>query len=359
MAKVEIKSVWDGDTTSYLVYVDGKRKGAHWTYEDAKAEADRYESTKEGAGMREKLMKLTREQLIAVCVRQDKKVAEIRGYESGMDAEKFGILDSKTLIDCFVQKERDFNLNTTLEEENAMNKGMVEVTQITVDGIVYTNTRPGYYYKRVDGKQVRIPKAEWEEAFKADAARREQEEQAKKEQAKKEEQVEMDHYTVETFYAGMTGYVVKKNGEEVYNGFSVDEIIERFGFNPNEVTEIDMPRAKEEKKAKKVRKARRPKDIAHESNGVTLTAKQADFIKHVPDTCFYENGLESVVWCDVLADEIGGQFAGKPMTVGAMISTLREKSLIYVGVDRVNGRKAKFFGFTELGKKVAQELGLN
>lgn len=103
---------------------------------------------------------------------------------------------------------------------------------------------------------------------------------------------------------------------------------------------------------------RAKKNAAFELDGVTLTEKQVDFIKHIPDTCFYENGLESTMWIDVLADEIGGQFAEKPMTVGAMISTLREKDLIYVAEDRVNGRKCKFFGFTELGKRVASELGL-
>jgi len=40
---VEIKTLWDGDTYVYLVYVDGEHRGSHWTYEDAKAEAKRYE----------------------------------------------------------------------------------------------------------------------------------------------------------------------------------------------------------------------------------------------------------------------------------------------------------------------------
>lgn len=45
---------------------------------------------------------------------------------------------------------------------------------------------------------------------------------------------EINGYTVRTFYAGMTGYVIEKDGQEVYCGYSVDEIIDRFGFNPNE-----------------------------------------------------------------------------------------------------------------------------
>lgn len=116
----------------------------------------------------------------------------------------------------------------------------------------------------------------------------------------------------------------------------------------------------EEPKAKKVR---RSKDVAFSclylDKEITLTAKQVDFIHHIPDTSFYENGLDSTPWCDVLADEIGGQFAGKPMTVGAMISTLREKGLIYVGTDRINNKKAKYFGFTPIGAAIAEQLGLN
>lgn len=113
----------------------------------------------------------------------------------------------------------------------------------------------------------------------------------------------------------------------------------------------------EEAPAKKTKK-RSKKNAAFTLGDVTLTEKQVDFIKHIPDTDFYENGLESTMWIDVLTDQIGGQFKDKPMTVGAMVSTLREKNLIYVGQDRINGRKCKYFGLTDLGKQVASELGL-
>jgi len=114
--------------------------------------------------------------------------------------------------------------------------------------------------------------------------------------------------------------------------------------------------ARKEKKA--ARKPRKSKDIAYEGHGVTLTAKQVDFIRHLPDTCFWEHGLDSTPWCDVLADEIGGQFKGKPMTTGAMISTICEKGLATRGKDRINGKKATFLALTDLGKEVAKELGL-
>ena len=108
----------------------------------------------------------------------------------------------------------------------------------------------------------------------------------------------------------------------------------------------------------KPRKAKKSKDVAFECEGITLTAKQVDFIRHLPDTCFWENGLDSCIWVDCLCDDIMGQFEGKPMTVGAMISTLCEKGLGVRSKGRVNGRKCTAFELTELGKKVAAGLGL-
>jgi len=113
----------------------------------------------------------------------------------------------------------------------------------------------------------------------------------------------------------------------------------------------------ETKEIVKAKKSRKSKDIAYtySENGetvVTLTAKQVDFVKHLPDTCFWENGLESCIWVDCLCDEISGQFAGKPMTVGAMISTLCEKGLGIRGKQKVNGRKCTSFELTDLGMKV-------
>jgi hypothetical protein len=92
---------------------------------------------------------------------------------------------------------------------------------------------------------------------------------------------------------------------------------------------------------------------------MTLTSKQVDFFKHLPDTNFWEEGLNSVIWVDCLCDDIGGQFTGKPMTVGAMISTLCEKKLGVRATERRDGKKCTSFALTELGKKVAEELGLH
>ena len=108
----------------------------------------------------------------------------------------------------------------------------------------------------------------------------------------------------------------------------------------------------------KAKKTRRSKDVAYEGNGVTLTTKQVDFIRHLPDTYFWEDGLDSVIWVDVLCDDIGGQFAGKPMTVGAMISTLCEKGIGERATNRRDNRKCISFALTSLGQIVADELGL-
>ena len=181
------------------------------------------------------------------------------------------------------------------------------MTAIKINGINYTNTRPGYYYKAENGKQVRIPKAEWDAAYVEYEKAAEAEAQARK-------------------------------AKEEADAKAVEKAVN----------------AKEKKPAKK----RKPKDVAYEGNGVTLTAKQVDFIRHLPDTNFWEDGLDSTIWTDILADEIGGQFEGKPMTTGAMISTICEKGLAVRGKDKVNGKKATAMALTDLGKKVAAELGL-
>lgn len=43
----EIKSLWDGDTMIYLVYINGKHTTSHWTYEDAENAIELYKKEKE------------------------------------------------------------------------------------------------------------------------------------------------------------------------------------------------------------------------------------------------------------------------------------------------------------------------
>jgi len=121
-----------------------------------------------------------------------------------------------------------------------------------------------------------------------------------------------------------------------------------------EMVEEANPAPKAKKRAKKGVAFRMDVD----GTEVTLTEKQVDFIRHLSDTDFWENGLNSCIWTDVLCDQIGGQFKGKPMTVGAMISTICEKGLGSRSKGRVNNKKCTCFELTALGQIVARELGL-
>jgi len=128
--------------------------------------------------------------------------------------------------------------------------------------------------------------------------------------------------------------------------------------------DAETEKAFKKETTKKASKPRKSRDVAFEleykdndeMKKVTLTNKQVQFITEMPNDDFYERGLDSCLWIDVYCDTLAGTF--NQMAVGAMVSTLREKNLIYIGQDKVNGKKAKFFGFTELGKEVAKGLGL-
>lgn len=158
-----------------------------------------------------------------------------------------------------------------------------------------------------------------------------------------------------------------EEAEESNTDLEVAEIAEQMLDAAAEDPKVSLEEFVEKvEKVEKAKKTRKSKDIAftYTVNGeviVTLTAKQVDFIKHLPDTCFWEHGLDSCIWIDCLCDEIKGQFAGKPMTVGAMISTICEKKLGIRADNRVNGKKCKSFSLTELGKQVfaSPEWGLN
>lgn len=135
--------------------------------------------------------------------------------------------------------------------------------------------------------------------------------------------------------------------------------------NDSETTEntTETQNAKESKGSAKKKASRKNKNTAYTwSNGgvtVTLTDKQVDFMRHLPDTCFWEDGLDNSIWVDCLCDDIGGQFAGKPLTVGAMVSTICEKGLAVRTKDRKNGKKVTALSLTGLGKAVAKDLGIH
>lgn len=191
--------------------------------------------------------------------------------------------------------------------------------KFTVDNIDYEAVEKngafsGYFYKTENGKKTRISCAAFVKA---------REEYTAQQNAKTTVEVE----------------VTDDSGADTANTYKDEPV----------PAKTELPKTK---------KPRKSKDIAHESYGVTLTAKQVDFMKHLPDTCFWDSGLDSEIWTDVLCDDIGGQFKGKPMTVGAMISTLCEKGLGVRCRQKINNRMSTSFKLTELGKKIATKLGV-
>lgn len=184
------------------------------------------------------------------------------------------------------------------------------------NGKKYIDNMNGYYFEEVDGKKHRISKAKYEEAYEAMKA------------------------------------------ESFMDDEPVDEIVE------DEIESKKADKLKTEKAKKTASKSKQKKvevgGMEFDDNGikVILTAKQVDFMKHLPDTCFWENGVDSEIWTDCLCDDIGGQFAAKPMTVGAMISTLCEKGLGVRTKQKRENRKCTSFRLTDLGQRIAIELGL-
>lgn len=248
------------------------------------------------------------------------------------------------------------------EIENAQNKIKEDkkMKKFEIAGIEYRyNTETGRYSKTENGKTKRIGKAEYEEA-------------SSKPTNIKTIPCESGDHLVEFAKIG-TEYGVRFVGDEEFHMVTKEEITMKvdnrgtdkkysatFEFMGRRYWTKDAIVKGQTKKTKK--SSRSKKNAAYRKQfgdvEICLTEKQVDFFHHMQDTCFWEQGLDSSPWIDVLCDEIGGQFANKPMTVGAMVSTLREKNLLFVGVQRVNGRKAKFFELTDLGKEVAADLGL-
>lgn len=198
-------------------------------------------------------------------------------------------------------------------------------------GGIYESTESGrFFYTNPMGKKSRIGRLVFDAAFKQFQKHNSEEAQAKQASEETNYDISPDTWAEE---------VGKENARTDY------------GTKPKtKKTKPTKPRAK------KVQAG--GMEFDHEGVKIILTPKQVDFIKHLPDTCFWENGTDSQIWVDCLCDEIGGQFAARPMTVGAMISTLCEKGLGARAKDRINGRRAISFRLTELGQKIAKELGL-
>ena len=300
-----------------------------------------------------------------------------------------------------MNKEEDTTMKTTVTIN--LTEGTAKFTLLNGTTYKYNIATKRYAKTTADGKTIRISKAEYEQAKHECDLEQEVEnlelhpmdEQAELDKDPCRVEVNTDLYKPAVFRkdcpgcvdcrdCNVTGCVHRDcmrrnprseggNGEcprldvkpqqeeEEAKDPELDQIMEETGL---EASDAELERNIRNEQKKPVRKPRKSKDIAYEGHGKTLTAKQVDFILHLSDTCFWEHGLESAPWIDVLCDEIGGQFAGKPMTVGAMVSTLCEKGLAERATDSLTdmvtgrSRKATYFALTELGKEIAAELGL-
>lgn len=260
------------------------------------------------------------------------------------------------------------------------------MTQFTLNnGAIFTQQDNGYNFRTFNGKKTRCSKADFEAAHA---------QFVKEENARQNAQ---NHFTnidplTETDDAN-TPAILNQYGCVDCSKCNVKHCIHRdcmrrnpvsvdgLGLCPRlhikteeqiveeaeEIKEEEAVQEAQEEIAAKPKRTRKSKDIGFTGTiiladdkiaDVTLTTKQVAFMMHLSDSCFWERGLQSSLWVDVLCDEIGGEFAGKPMTVGAMISTLCEKGIGRRFKERINNRKCTCFELTELGQKVAEQLGL-
>lgn len=222
-----------------------------------------------------------------------------------------------------------------------------------LNGFNYTCTRPGYYYRGVNGVNTRISQGEYEKA--------------KKEQGSTNKGFDLKAIAKDVADGILAQGVDFKTRQEVLDyavQFGWDAEIDEFGpefiYKRTDDEDEQLTGLIAKHICSTLPKEKRPRrQVAHRSaSGETLTSKQVDFLRRLPKSDFWEKGIDSILWVDCLADTIGGQFDNKPMTIGAMVSTLNEKGVIEVTTARVQGKKARSFVLTEKGKVIAKELGI-
>lgn len=90
------------------------------------------------------------------------------------------------------------------------------------------------------------------------------------------------------------------------------------------------------------------------STGETLTEMQVNFIRQLFQIDAYDP--EAYTPIEHIVDNIEGQFTDRPTTIGAAISTLREKGVIQIALKRVDKRNMKSIAFTDKGKQILSEV---
>mgnify|MGYP002624165840 CR=1 FL=1 len=286
------------------------------------------------------------------------------------------------------QKEEETTTNNNEEEET-----MKPTTFTTLAGNTFTANEAGTHFYMIDteGKKIRIKKSEYEAAQRENEIERQmkaEEAQAELDKEPCRVEVNSDLYKPAVFRddcpgcvdcrgCNVTGCVhrdcmrrnpksqgglgecprldVKVEEPDEAQDAELEEIMEETGL---EASDAELER--NIRKEKKAAKPRRSKDVAFEMQfgheTVTLTAKQVAFLLHLSRTGLYAIDAEMVIEDIVMS--IDGQFADKPMTIGAMISTLCEKGLAVRTKIRVEKRKVTAFSFTPSGRDTVKELGL-
>lgn len=201
------------------------------------------------------------------------------------------------------------------------------IALFTIDGVGYnTNGKGNHFYKIENEKAARIGRAEYEAAF--------------------------EQYTNET-----------TNDEELE--FNEDKALREAKKEMEESSDraaedaVNHPR---KKSSRSLRKAAHR--VVVDGQEIGLTEKHMVFLRHLPKCPYWDSGLDSSVWVFDVRDTLG-MVGMAGMTVGAMISTLREKGLLVVG-EKIfadsgrasRGRREKYIELTETGKKVAKALGI-
>lgn len=211
-------------------------------------------------------------------------------------------------------------------------------TMFNHNGRNYAQNEKGnrFYKQGDDGRYVRISQRVYEEVF------------AKfLEETTEKIELEDDTNAIAEHTAEMTQEEAKEDAEDTQN------------------TEAPAPASDAKKTPKKAKKNTREKKVQvggfefqEGEIHLILTPKQVDFLEHLGDSTFWQRGVQSTLWIDILCDEITGQFEGKPMTVGAMVSTLREKGILAVAIGRLENKKAKYVELTDLGQRIATRIGI-
>ena len=95
--------------------------------------------------------------------------------------------------------------------------------------------------------------------------------------------------------------------------------------------------------------------VALSDTTVALTPKQLEFIERLSECPgFKEHGTSGSYIASQYAEELSDTM--NPMSVGAVLTTLREKDLLHTEKQRFGGMKCCTFTLTELGKRVYNKL---